>query len=417
MKWVKVDKTQKIPIKSWCEDVEAGAIEQAQNLASHPVIIKHVALMPDCHQGYGMPIGGVIGCRDAVIPNAVGVDIGCGMGAVETDYRAKKVEKMAQIRSLFNLLKEQIPVGEGHAHKQPQEWDGFSSYLESIGVISEIDNFENTALPGWLTEKVWSLATRNLGTLGGGNHFIELQKSENGYLWLMLHSGSRNLGYQIASHYHKKAVKLNEQFHAEIPNSSLAFLPVSSEQGKAYIRDMNFALAYAQENRHRMMSVFKKTTAKVFEGMEFKQEINIHHNYAALENHFGENLWVHRKGATSAKKNEMGIIPGSMGTASYIVKGLGNRDSFMSCSHGAGRNMSRTAASERLSVEQCDKAMKGIVFDRWKRAKKHGNKGSKKSLDLSEAPMAYKDIDEVIASELDLIEPVVKLSPLGVLKG
>jgi tRNA-splicing ligase RtcB len=182
---------------------------------------------------------------------------------------------------------------------------------------------------------------------------------------------------------------------------------------------MSFALAYAKENRKRMMIVFKEAVVNIFKDICFEQEINIHHNYASLEHHFGKNVWVHRKGATSAKPDEMGIIPGSMGTSSYIVKGKGNPESFMSCSHGAGRNMSRTAACERLTVEECNKAMDGIVFDRWSKFRpKRRNKQEKKDLwDLSEAPLAYKDIDEVIQAEIDLIEPVVKLSPLGVVKG
>ncbi len=417
MKWVKSD--TKIPIKSWCENVEEGAMEQAIELSKHPVIVKHVALMPDCHQGYGMPIGGVIACKNAVIPNAVGVDIGCGMGAIKTNYPASNLKGKEQIREILEYIKNIVPVGEGHAHTAPKEWNGFEGYLDLIGVQHSLEDFSQKNIPEWLDSSAWKLALRNLGTLGGGNHFIELQKSESGFIWLMLHSGSRNLGYRIASYYHKKAVSLNEKCNSDIHNTQLAFLHTDSEEGKAYLRDMNFALEYAKENRSRMMEVFKEAVAAILKDINFEQEINIHHNYATLENHFGENVWIHRKGATSAKLGEMGIIPGSMGSSSYIVKGKGNPESFMSCSHGAGRNMSRTAACAKFTVEECNRAMEGIVFDRWNKLKKRNRKKQiqKNLLDLSETPLAYKNIDEVIQAEIDLIEPVVKLSPLGVVKG
>ncbi|RKX34056.1 MAG: RtcB family protein, partial [Verrucomicrobia bacterium] len=259
-------------------------------------------------------------------------------------------------------------------------------------------------------------AFKNLGSLGGGNHFIEIQAGDDGNVWLMLHSGSRNLGYRIAEHHHKRAVELCRRKGIELPADDLAYLESDSEEGRAYIREMNLALDYALENRARMMAVFKEAFYHTYASVVFTQEINIHHNYAAPEEHFGESVWVHRKGATSAKQGEMGIIPGSMGTPSYIVRGKGNADSFASCSHGAGRTMGRMAASRTLSREACDKAMEGIVFSGWHSMRGRGRKG-RGMLDLSEAPQAYKNIDEVIEAELDLIEPIVRLRPLGVLKG
>jgi tRNA-splicing ligase RtcB (3'-phosphate/5'-hydroxy nucleic acid ligase) len=413
MKWVKNIGNGSIPIKSWCENIEAGALEQAVNLARHPVTFSHVALMPDCHVGYGMPIGGVIACKNAVIPNAVGVDIGCGMVAVKTTCPAEKFVELKERRALLDTVKQLVPVGEGHSHQHEQDWDGFDRYFDALSGTESYD---------WPAK----LDHENLGTLGGGNHFIELQVSEKsftdpqdeGMIWLMIHSGSRNLGYKVASYYHKKAMAVNEKWHSAIPVKDLAFLPADSVLGQGYIRDMNFALDYALENRRRMMACFKQVLTDFVGEIEFLQEINIHHNYAALENHFGKNVWVHRKGATSAKAGELGIIPGSMGTSSYIVKGRGAVESFMSCSHGAGRKMGRADASRHLSVEDCDRAMTGIVFDRWSKFKSRRKKpGDKKLLDLSEAPLAYKDIETVIAAELDLIEPLVKLSPLGVVKG
>lgn len=407
MKWIKKDDDMTIPVKSWCQDIECEAMKQAINLARHPATRKHVALMPDCHVGYGMPIGGVIGCENAVIPNAVGVDIGCGMVAVETNIHAKKFSEMRDRRKLLDAVKPHVPVGEGKSHKHEQNWEGFDRYR---------DTRKDMRAGDWPS----TLDSKNLGTLGGGNHFIELQSSEDGMIWLMIHSGSRNLGYRIASFYHNKAIELNEKWKAKIPSRDLAFLPTDDETGQAYIRDMTFALDYALENRRRMMVHFKRALSDFLTDVEFKREVNIHHNYAALENHFGEALWIHRKGATSAKKDEIGIIPGSMGTSSYIVKGLGIDDSFMSCSHGAGRVMGRAEASRRLSVQECDQAMAGIVFDRWNKYRGKWGKHKKETqalFDLSESPLAYKNIEDVIESELDLIKPLVKLHPLGVIKG
>ena len=400
MKWIKNEESYRIPVKSWCAEVEPGALKQAGNLAAHPVLAHHVALMPDCHQGYGMPIGGVVAARDAVIPSAVGVDIGCGMVAVETGVPAERLDGMSFRRSILDRLKERIPVGEGVSHREKQEWEGFESYLDNNGQVADFAN---------------ALDRRNLGTLGGGNHFIEIQKSDAGFIWLMIHSGSRNLGKRVEELYHRKAQRLNALYRVTLADPDLAFLPIREQEGHDYFRDMLFALRYAQENRRRMMAVFKETLTEFVPETEFLREVNIHHNYAAFEEHFGETLCIHRKGATSAKSGEIGIIPGSMGTASYIVRGLGNPESFMSCSHGAGRRMSRIAACSTLTVEECDAAMAGIACGRWQPYRKHGK--AKGRLDLSEAPQAYKAIDEVIESELDLIEPQVRLTPLAVLKG
>ena len=404
MKWIIENEGIGLPVKSWCENVEEGAMKQAMNLARHPVLRHHLALMPDCHQGYGMPIGGVIAAKGAVIPAAVGVDIGCGMVAVETDVPAKRFADMSFRRAIQERLKERIPVGEGVSHDSPQEWDGFESYLDHNGPTADFPS---------------KLDRHNLGTLGGGNHFIELQKSDTGFAWLMIHSGSRNLGKRIEEYYHRIAKKLNERYCVNLPDPDLAFLPIEEPAGHNYFRDMLFALRYAFENRRRMMTVFKETVADFVPEVNFIREINIHHNYAVFEEHFGEKLCIHRKGATSAKLDELGIIPGSMGTASYIVRGLGNPQSFMSCSHGAGRAMSRIAANRTLTLEECDKAMEGIVYERWKTSRGFRGKSSssQKQTDFSEAPQAYKPIDDVIASESDLVEPLVRLTPMAVLKG
>ena len=389
-----------IHIKSWCRDIEDTAMAQAENLARHPALRHHVALMPDCHCGVGMPIGGVIAAKDAVIPAAVGVDIGCGMIAVETDIPAERLADMRFRRAIHSRIRELIPVGEGKMHKDPQEWDGFEEYIDTKGVDAQF---------------IISLDRHNLGTLGGGNHFIEIQKSDSNFVWIMIHSGSRNLGKRIEEVYQEKAMQLCERYYTPLPTSDLAFLPIQDEAGHNYFRDMNFALKYAFENRQRMMAKCKEVIAEFVPEVNFIREVNIHHNYAAFEEHFGETLCIHRKGATSAKLDEIGIIPGSMGTASYIVRGLGNPASFMSCSHGAGRRMSRTVACNTLTAAECDEAMKGIVCDRWHPVTRYGK--GKTVLDLSEAPQAYKDIEDVISAERDLVEVQVRLTPLAVVKG
>jgi tRNA-splicing ligase RtcB len=314
---------------------------------------------------------------------------------------------MAHLREIINAIKGRIPAGEGHARKEKIEWEGFENWLASL---------ENDAPPAWFTKDGHKLDMFNLGTLGGGNHFIEIQKTENGDVWIMLHSGSRNMGQRVASYYHKEAVKLLNEMDIELPDRHLAFLPTTTKMGQDYIRDMNHALLYAFENRRLMLQHIKDIFAGFFPGIEYLTEVNIHHNYAVQEEHKGHQYWIHRKGATSARQGEIGIIPGSMGTSSYIVEGLGNSESFMSCSHGAGRRLGRSKANQTLTLEECDAAMKGIVYDRFGFSRVRGP-GGQKMHDLSEAPLAYKDIDTVIASESDLVKPLVKLSPLAVVKG
>lgn len=392
MKWI--NKEFRLPIKSWCENVEEEALIQARNLANHPSTFRHIALMPDCHCGYGMPIGGVIACKDAVIPNAVGVDIGCGMCAVKTTKKAPEINE-SMVKEIIGKLRKKIPVGFNH-HKFDQRWK----------------KFDNAPVVAIVRQELKS-AQKQLGTLGGGNHFIEIQSGSDGFIWLMVHSGSRNFGYKIAREYNLIAEKYCKRFESsKVPlkgGNGLAYLPIKTKEAKEYISAMNFALAFARENRRLMMSHLKNAAIEVL-GCDFDNEINIHHNFAALETHFGEKVWLHRKGATQSEMGQMGIIPGSMGTASYIVKGLGNPQSFMSCSHGAGRILSRAEFNRTFTVEECDKAMEGIVFGRW-------SKNRKGRVDLSEAPQAYKDIDTVMESQSDLVEVVVKLKPLGVMKG
>ncbi len=399
----------RLPIKSWCREVEPKALAQALSLANHPALFHHVALMPDCHVGFGMPIGGVVAARDAVIPNAVGVDIGCGMRAARTTVASDRVLDKALLRAVVERVKEAVPVGEGRARRLPLGWSGFEEYRDALAASG--------GEPGWLEARGWELDALNLGTLGGGNHFIELDRGDDGRAWLMLHSGSRNLGYRIANYYHRAALDLDLRRRLELPDRELAYLPLDEELGRAYLRDMDFALRYAAESRRLMMEALKEAFASLVPGAGFDLELDIHHNYAARETHLGREAWVHRKGATKAGKGERGIIPGSMGSPSYIVEGLGNEESFQSCSHGAGRRMGRAEACRRLDPAACEEAMRGIVHDRFGPARLRGAKGGRGLLDLSEAPQAYKDIEEVLASELDLVRPLVRLEALAVVKG
>ncbi|TLX74666.1 RtcB family protein [Labilibacter sediminis] len=377
------------PIKMWLDDIEENALLQAKNLANLPFVHKHVALMPDAHSGYGMPIGGVLATRGVIIPNAVGVDIGCGMCAMRINLKDADTESLKQIMS---RIRKTIPVG-FNWHKEAQDEK----------CMPQIE-----ALPS-VVERHYEKATKQLGSLGGGNHFIEIQQGSDGYLWAMIHSGSRNLGKQVADYYNKKAKQLNERWHSAVPASyDLAFLPVETDDAQAYIKEMNYCVDFAFANRKFMMERMKEAFLEVFRGeVAFDALINIAHNYAAWENHFKENVLVHRKGATRARLGELGIIPGSQGTRSYIVEGLGNPESFESCSHGAGRVMGRRQAQRELDLKTEIKKLndKGII---------HGIRHQK---DLDEAAGAYKDINTVMANQADLVKIKVELEPLAVVKG
>jgi tRNA-splicing ligase RtcB len=389
-----------LPIKMWCDDIESSAMQQAYNMAQLPFAFHHIALMPDCHSGYGMPIGGVLATKDVIVPNAVGVDIGCGMCAVKTSLLVEDWCKCAEFARqlwgpIMQEIRDQIPMGRNH-HKYMVQTD----YMPEWSMSSKTQ--ANIVL------KEWDSARYQLGTLGGGNHFIEIQKGDDGHIWIMLHSGSRNVGYKVAKHYNNVAIVLNRQWKSQVsPHVQLAFLPLDSDQGQDYFAEMNWCVKFALANREFMMSKIKCTLGGEFPGITFDEPINIAHNYAAMENHFGQNVMVHRKGATRARLGETGIIPGSMGTKSYIVRGLGNRESFHSCSHGAGRMMSRSAAKDNLDLDEEQAKMddKGIVH------------GVRSQSDLDEAPGAYKDIDVVMESQRDLVLPIVELEPIAVLKG
>ena len=379
----------RLPANLWLDNVETSCMEQIVNLASLPYAFSHVAIMPDAHAGKGMPIGGVLATKGVVVPNAVGVDIGCGMCAVKTSLNADGLTRK-ELTSVMSYIRQTIPLGFEHQK---------NAVDESLVPEGLTDN-----LP-FLKDKR-KMMLHEIGTLGGGNHFIEIQKdTKTGDVWAMVHSGSRHLGLLTANHYNKIAESWCEKWYADI-RPGLAFLPIECQEGKDYMNEMSFCVRLAFANRSAMMERIKEGFLLISPTVEFDPMINIAHNYAAWESHFGRNVIVHRKGATRARLGEVGIIPGSMGTKSYIVEGLGNEDSFMSCSHGAGRRMSRSLAFKTLSLEEECESMdeKGIIHCMRKSC-------------LDEAPSAYKDIEQVIASEDDLVKPIVELEPLAVIKG
>ncbi|NLD00973.1 MAG: RtcB family protein [Gammaproteobacteria bacterium] len=381
-------RSEKLPIKLWLaqEQMDEGALEQARNLANLPFAFKHIAIMPDTHQGYGMPIGAVLATQGAIIPNAVGVDIGCGMCSLRTSLTEIDNDELKEI---IKLIRATIPVGfEQHAEAQDAAW--MPPLQGDLPIVRQ----------------EYDKALYQIGTLGSGNHFIEIQHGSDGFVWIMIHSGSRNLGFTVANHYHAIAQQLNSAAGEDISND-LAYLPHTSEYFELYKNEMNYCLEFALANRTLMMERAKAAFVQVIPEVEFADFINKPHNFAAEEEHFGEVVMVHRKGATRARKDEWGMIPGSQGTRSFLVKGKGEAQSFQSCAHGAGRIMSRAQARKRLDVKTEVKGLKaqGIL---------HAIRSRK---DLDEAPGAYKDIDEVMSQQTDLVEVQIELQPLAVVKG
>ena len=381
--------TEHVPILVWGESADETTLDQARNLANLPFAFHHVALMPDAHVGFGMPIGGVLAAEDQVIPHAVGLDIGCGMRAWRTNVPAEAL--MAERDRILNDIQRSVPQGfEWHHAGQADRTDVFDEVPASSALYAEI-----------------AKAERQIGTMGGGNHFIELQVDPAGVVWAMVHSGSRNVGKQMAEYYDHLAREDNRHRGSPVPLEwGLAHLSVGSEAGSEYLEVMEWCLRFARENRRLMGEAVQRAISRHFPDVEPDVAIDVHHNYAAIEEHFGRTVVVHRKGAVLCEG--VVVVPGSMGTASYICEGKANPDAFKSCSHGAGRALGRkqamrTIPRERVIQELADKDI------RLYKAKKH---------DLAEeAPAAYKDIDQVLSWERDLVEPIVRLTPIGVVKG
>ncbi|WP_417910634.1 RtcB family protein [Candidatus Electronema sp. PJ] len=384
--------SERRPIKLWLDDIEATALAQARNLANHPFTFSHVAIMPDAHAGYGMPIGGVLACDGAVICNAVGVDIGCGMCAEQTSLSSLDRETLKKI---LGLVRTAVPVGFDH-HKQQQE----RSLLPDLARLDQVEKS--------IVREQFQAGCKQIGTLGGGNHFIEIQQGDDGHVWLMIHSGSRNLGLKVAEYYNRLAGRLNEEWGSLVPKQwQLAYLPLETQEAQDYLAEMHWCVDFALASRKLMMERLKEAVQEVVGEVAFLHSINKAHNYAAMEEHFGKEVLIHRKGATRARAGEYGIIPGSQGSRSFIVLGKGNAESYASCSHGAGRRMGRGQAQRELDlaaeVERLN-AM-GVV---------HAVRNQK---DLDEAPGSYKDIESVMANQTDLVEIAVSLLPLAVIKG
>lgn len=380
--------TEKLPIKLWLkiDQMEEGALAQARNLANLPFAFSHIAIMPDTHLGYGMPIGAILATRGVVLPNAVGVDIGCGMCSLRTNLTDVETE---DLKKIMGIIRKAVPVGfKHHKNQQDETW-----MPERKGDLPVVD-------------QEYASALRQIGTLGGGNHFIEIQKGSDGYIWIMIHSGSRNIGFTVANHYNKVAKKMNVKSGEDV-SKDLAYIPESSPSFELYWNEMNYCLEFALANRKLMMERIKAAFMDVLPQVEFADFINKPHNFAAVEEHFGETVIVHRKGATRARKGEWGMIPGSQGTRSFLVKGKGEAHSFESCSHGAGRVMSRTRARKTLDLKEVVKSLdeSGVLHAIRRRS------------DLDEAPESYKDIDEVMQNQTDLVEVQIELQPLAVIKG
>lgn len=385
----------KVPVKIWTSDIEKEALEQVMLLAELPFIFKHVSVMPDVHAGKGSTVGTVFATKDIVIPSTVGVDIGCGMAAVKTPYHVDQLNgKLEQLRK---FIENAVPVGFAQ-HKD----DSLVSGPEYNELFDEFRDVIPTEIKG-LEMK----AAAQLGTLGSGNHFIEISAETDGTVWIMLHSGSRNIGKMIAEIFVKKAQAKMDEWHITVPHKDLSYLPVSSNEGIEYILAMEWAQKYAHANRELMLKLVKKELAYVVEGRRYFDslfEVNCHHNYMALENHFGQNVYVTRKGAIRARNGDYGIIPGSMGTKSYIVMGLGERDSFNSASHGAGRKMSRGTARKTFTVEDVKRQTEGVEC--------------RKDADIvDEIPGAYKSIESVMENQKDLVTPIHELKQVISVKG
>ncbi len=395
-----------VPIKSWTLGVpfEDAAKQQLKNIARLPFVHRWVAAMPDVHLGKGATIGSVVPTAGAVIPAAVGVDIGCGMMAVKTSLNAALLpENLSGLRS---AIEKAVPHGRSAQRRKGRDKGAWKDIPEDVATCWT----QLSTQFGQLTEKHPVLKNTNnvqhLGTLGTGNHFIEVCLDEHDSVWFMLHSGSRGVGNRIGTHFIELAKKDMQKWHIQIPDKDLAYLPEGTDHFDEYVEAVEWAQMFARLNREVMMARVIQA-AKQSLGLDFEarmEAVNCHHNYVSRENHYGKNVLVTRKGAVRARQGEMGIIPGSMGAKSYIVRGLGNPESFCSCSHGAGRVMSRTKAKQLVSLEQHRQDTANVEC-------------RKDAGVIDETPAAYKSIDKVMDAQKDLVEIVYTLKQVVCVKG
>jgi tRNA-splicing ligase RtcB len=387
------------PIKIWTDNIEDGALQQLKNLATLPFIHKHVAAMPDVHFGIGATVGSVIATNGAIIPAAVGVDIGCGMNAVRTSLTAADLpDSLAVIR---HSIERGVPNGFGE-HKDAQKIGANSAKLIGLGLLAN-QLSEDVLSP--LGDKAGKVA-KQLGTLGGGNHFIELCLDEEQAVWVMLHSGSRGIGNMIGRRFIELAREDMRTHFINLPDRDLAYFPEGTEHFQEYWEAVSWAQNYAFANRATMMKeVLRNLAHHITKPFTLTTEaVNCHHNYVSIENHFGANVYVTRKGAIRAREGDLGLIPGSMGQRSYVVRGRGNAESFHSCSHGAGRQMGRKEARRRFTVADLEAQTAGVEC-------------RKDDAVLDEIPSSYKNIDEVMANQTDLVEVVHTLKQVLCVKG
>ena len=388
----------RVPVKIWTNDVDERSLEQLGNIAKMPFIHHHVAAMPDVHFGIGATIGSVIATHKAIIPAAVGVDIGCGMLACRLSLTANEIDESA-LRKVFDQISRDIPVG-GAQHKEDRalvnDAKPFKARLTAMtqkhpDLLKSFGKFSN-----WVYQ---------MGTLGGGNHFIEVCLDESDRVWVMLHSGSRGIGNGIANYFIQMAKKDMERWIINLPDRDLAYFPQGTEHFDDYVEAVHWAQEYAYQNRQSMLDLILLGMRKHLAPFEVTTEVvNCHHNYVAQEHHYGKDVFVTRKGAIRARENDLGIIPGSMGARSFIVRGKGSPESFSSCSHGAGRRMSRMAAEKQFTELDLVAQTQGVICRK--------DKGV-----IDEIPGAYKDIDVVMANQEDLVEVLHTLRQVICVKG
>lgn len=381
-------------LKTWADDLDQKTMQQARRTARLPIVKGHVALMADAHLGLGATVGSVVPTHGAVIPACVGVDIGCGMAAVLTDLAAGDLPD--DLGPLLGRIAKVVPAGVGRGH-EGGDWAASRKASEWL-----IRNRPRTELTGKLEKK----AHTQMGTLGSGNHFAEVSLDEDGRVWLVLHSGSRGIGNMLAQSHIAEAKSIAKRFDIGLQDPDLAYLLEGTPEFEHYIADLRFAQAYARVNRETILdAALRELFRFVGKGRELDR-VNCHHNYTELETHFGNEVWVTRKGAISARAGERGIIPGSMGTDTYIVEGLGNPESYMSSPHGAGRRMSRTQARRELDARSLSKAMgdRAWLADKAERL-------------VDEHPDAYKDVNEVLRRSADLVSVEHRLQAVLNYKG
>lgn len=396
-----------VPIKGWVKgvEIEDEARIQLHDMATLPFIYQSIAVMPDVHAGKGSTVGSVIPTKGAIIPAAVGVDIGCGMIASLTELTANDVpDNLADLRSRIEAAVPHGRTDNGGVNDRGAWGNPPEDVWKQWGQLTLRKNFNEVQANNPVLEK--HRAPFQLGTLGTGNHFIEVCLDEQNRVWVMLHSGSRGIGNKIGSHFIELAKKDMERFFIHLPDTDLAYLPEGTEHFEDYMKAVGWAQDYAMVNRQLMLN----HTIGALQDALHRQinhgvvAVNCHHNYVAKEHHFGQNIWITRKGAVRARSGDLGIIPGSMGAKSYIVRGKGNPDSFTSCSHGAGRRMSRNKARQLFTLEDHERATAGVEC--------------RKDLDvIDETPGAYKDIDAVMAAQTDLVEVVHTLKQVLCVKG